>query len=159
MVILSTINYQACLSLIPVNAKHWSLLSCKFKKIYEFSLLFYQYVRNLKKYKFLSWIFCKRKPLTLQKSHSLSKIPILQHTSHTKMLTQALHDWLVLPIKAHLQYKINVGFGNKWILVKLSWYIFLPGKEWCDWSRQQAGCIQTCAQSFPKLKNTLEVMK
>lgn len=49
MVILSTINYQACLSLIPVNAKHWSLLSWEFKKTYEFSLLFYQYVRNLKK--------------------------------------------------------------------------------------------------------------
>lgn len=122
------------------------------RKYMNFPFYFTSKLEIWKKYKFLSWIFCKRKPLTLQKSHSLSKIPILQHTSHTKMLTQALH-------KAQLQYKINVGFGNKWILVKLSWYIFLPGKEWCDWSRQQAGCIQTCAQSFPKLKNTLEVMK
>lgn len=122
------------------------------RKYMNFPFYFTSMLEIWKKYKFLSWIFCKRKPLTLQKSHSLSKIPILQHTSHTKMLTQALH-------KAQLQYKINVGFGNKWILVKLSWYIFLPGKEWCDWSRQQAGCIQTCAQSFPKLKNTLEVMK
>lgn len=129
------------------------------RKYMNFPFYFTSMLEIWKKYKFLSWIFCKRKPLTLQKSHSLSKILILQHTSHTKMLTQALHDWLVLPIKAHLQYKINVGFGNKWILVKLSLYIFLPGKEWCDWSRQQAGCIQTCAQSFPKLKNTLEVMK
>ena len=122
------------------------------RKYMNFPFYFTSMLEIWKKYKFLSWIFCKRKPLTLQKSHSLSKIPILQHTSHTKMLTQALH-------KAQLQYKINVGFGNKWILVKLSLYIFLPGKEWCDWSRQQAGCIQTCAQSFPKLKNTLEVMK
>lgn len=122
------------------------------RKYMNFPFYFTSMLEIWKKYKFLSWIFCNRKPLTLQKSHSLSKIPILQHTSHTKMLTQALH-------KAQLQYKINVGFGNKWILVKLSWYIFLPGKEWCDWSRQQAGCIQTCAQSFPKLKNTLEVMK
>ena len=114
---------------------------------------------EIKKFKFFCWIFCKRKPMTLQKSQSLSMTTVLQHTSYTMMLTQALHDQLVLPIKTHLQYKINVGFGNKWILVKLSWYIFLPGKEWCDWSRQLAGCIQTCAQSFPELKNATEVMK
>ena len=58
--------------------------------------------------------------MTLQKSQSLSMTTVLQHTSYTMMLTQALHDQLVLPIKTHLQYKINVGFGNKWILVKLS---------------------------------------